>query len=145
MAVGQDAVSQRRLTHVAFVDDVTLVARSWPSLREMLTDLWEELQKYGLSLHPIKSKAQTNIPNWEIWGSIQFDEKTSLEVVPEGAGLKILGTLVVLGNGSTEEIRSRIAAGWKSIYCLKHMLLNRRIVIRRRLKLFGTTVASAIL
>ena len=69
----------------------------------------------------------------------------SLEVVLEGSSLKVIGTQVILSNGSTGEIRSRIAGGWSSLYSLKALLLNRRISIRRRLKLFEATVGSTVL
>eukprot|EP00973_Karenia_brevis_P013302 1806795-Karenia_brevis.AAC.1 len=50
--VGQDMASGRRLTHVAFVDDVTLIASSWPSLKHMMMDLRARLCAFGLELHP---------------------------------------------------------------------------------------------
>jgi hypothetical protein len=143
--VGQDAVSQSRLTHIEFVDDVTVIARSWSSMRQMFLDLRGELAKYGLSLHPTKCNAQTNIENWDCRGIVELGDGLSVDVVAEGTGLKILGTQVFLRTGSTEELQSRIAAGWSSLYAMKDLLLNAKISVRKRLKLLDTSVGSTVL
>ena len=51
--------SRDRLTHVAFADDVTLIASSWISLKRMVLQLRDALLKRGLALHPSACQAQT--------------------------------------------------------------------------------------
>ena len=70
--VGQD-FNGRRLTHVAFADDMTLIARSWISLKRMLAMLRGALSKRGLDLHPSKCKAQTNLTDWALRGEVSID------------------------------------------------------------------------
>ena len=69
-----------RLTHVAFADDCTLVARSWLSLKRMVLELREGLEKRGLSLHPTKCQVQTNV----MAGTAvdRFSSKKVLHLVP---------------------------------------------------------------
>jgi len=71
--VGQDYKGDR-LTHIAFADDQTLVARSWLSMRRMLSSLREALSRRGLTLHPAKCKLQTNIANWTRRGDVESED-----------------------------------------------------------------------
>ena len=103
------------------------------------------LKKRGLSLHPAKCKAQTNLEIWSQRGNVCLDEDFSIEVLPEGGGLKILGTTLALINGTAQEVQNRISAGWKQFWSMKKLLLNRKISINRRLKLFESTVTSCVL
>jgi len=57
--VGQ-RLSGQRLTHCAFADDMTLMARSWTSMKRMLSMVQKSLTSFGLTLHPSKCKVQTN-------------------------------------------------------------------------------------
>jgi hypothetical protein len=58
--VGQQ-LRGKRLTHVAFADDMTLLASSWLQLKRMVSTLRDALETRGLKLHPTKCKAQTNL------------------------------------------------------------------------------------
>ena len=80
--VGQ-SVAGRRLTHVAFADDMTLIARSWTSLKRMLKMLRQALRKRGLHLHPSKFKAQTNAAEPVQRGSVPIEDDFCLEVLVE--------------------------------------------------------------
>ena len=59
--VGSSLPRKPRLTHVAFADDCTPEARSWTSLQQMILQLRDALRQRGLSLHPSKCQAQTNV------------------------------------------------------------------------------------
>ena len=48
----------KRLTHIAFADDITLVARSWISMKRMLATLRSGLAARGLALHPSNVKSR---------------------------------------------------------------------------------------
>ena len=58
--VGMYFNNEARLTHIAFADDMTLVARTWLSIKRMIISLREALSKRGISLHPSKCKVQAN-------------------------------------------------------------------------------------
>ena len=89
--VGQ-SLTNKRLTHVAFADDMTLIARSWTSLKRMVAMVREALLKRGLCLHPSKCKAQTNRADLSMRGSLPILPGFSLEVLLDGQCLEVLGT-----------------------------------------------------
>ena len=111
----------------------------------MVSMLWAALQIRGLSLHPSKCKAQTNIVGWQRRGQIPTEEGFSIEVLPEGEGLKILGTVLTLRDATPTEMQNRLAVGWKMFWAMKRILVNRKISLRKRLKLFDSTVGSCVL
>jgi hypothetical protein len=139
------SIDGKRLTHIAFADDMSIISRSWLSLKRMVLMVRKALKKRGLSLHPAKCKTQTNLEIWSQRGNVCLDEDFSIEVLPEGGGLKILGTTLALINGTAQEVQNRISAGWKQFWSMKKLLLNRKISINRRLKLFESTVTSCVL
>ena len=110
------SVEGKRLTHVAFADDMSIIAKSWISLKRMVLSLREALAKRGLRLHPTKCKAQSNTASSIRRGAVQLDEDFTLEVIPEGAGLKILGTMLALTDVPANALTHRVAAGWKSFW-----------------------------
>ena len=63
----------------------------------------------------------------------------------EGVELKVLGTKLSLTNATKPEVLNRIACGWRSFWSLKRLLLNQRMSIQRRLKLFYATVGRCVL
>ena len=87
-----EGLGGRRLTHVAFADDMTLVARSWLSLKRMVLLLRDKLRQKGLALHPSKCKAQTNISDWTKRGLINISAGFALNILEEGKPLEVLGT-----------------------------------------------------
>ena len=143
-SIGKDAISGRRLTHIAFVDDVTLLSRSFASLRVMITGLKDKLAEWGLRIHPSKCKAQTNNEDWSTRGSIDICKGLAIEVLLNGSCLTILGTQLTLETGTAREVQSRISKGWKMFFALKSLLCNRSISLKRRLILFDATVSSGI-
>jgi hypothetical protein len=141
--VGQD-VCGRRLTHVAFADDVTLVSRSWLSMKRMLISLRAAMASRGLSLHPSKCKAQTNDSDWQRRGKISLADGFSINILEAGESLELLGTMLNLEESTGYEITHRIASAWRVFWRLKSLLLNRRASLRRRLRLFDATVGGSV-
>ena len=132
----------RRLTHVAFADDMTLVSRSWLSMKRMVLTLREALARRGLALHPAKCKVQTNISELQQRGSINLDDGFSIEVLEVGASLELLGTSLNLDDATGHEVNNRIASAWRMFWSMKPLLMNRKVSIIRRLRLFDATVGS---
>jgi len=90
------SVLGERLTHVAFADDMTVVAKSWLSMRRMLSMLRQALALRGLTLHPSKCKVQTNQEDWQRRGDISVDDDLTVEVLDQDTGLILLGTVLSL-------------------------------------------------
>lgn len=138
--VGMDARGCR-LTHVAFADDQTLIASSWLSMRRMLFSLRETLSRRGLSLHPAKCKVQTNREDWIVRGEAKIEAGFNIHVLPPGEPLRLLGAHLSLQDATVCELQYRISSGWR----MRRLLLNNKITVKRRLKLFDSTVSSCIL
>ena len=81
-----------KLTHVTFADNMSLVARSWLSMKRMLSMLRKALGSRGLALHPSKCKAQTNLQDSRICGDIYVEDGFFVEVLAPGDNLVLLGT-----------------------------------------------------
>jgi len=139
------SVQGSRLTHVMFADDATLIANSWTSMQRMPRMLRDALARLGLNLHPSKCKAQTNDSAWNVRGLTQICDGFSLEVLECGEGLKILGTLLHMQDMTQHEMLNRISIAWRMFWGLKRFQQNQRVSIKRRLKLFSSTVGSCIL
>ena len=142
--VGQ-FMRQSRLTHVAFADACTLIAHSWVSRKRMILSLRDALQRRGLSLHPSKCQAQTNLENWQQGGNIEMSDELSINFLPEGEPLTVLGTTLALQDTSQVEVRNRVASGWRLFWALKSMFLHKDASVKKRLRLFDSTVSSCVL
>jgi hypothetical protein len=142
--VGQHILGQR-LTHVAFADDQTLLARSWVSMKRMLISLREALGKRGLSLHPTKCQVQTNKESHSQRGQIELTTGFCIEVLQEGQCLDLLGTRLSLQDVTGEEVKNRIASAWKKFWLMKPLLTNTSCSLLKRLALFEKTITSSIL
>ena len=131
-----------RLTHVAFADDMTLVSRSWLSMKRMLSTLRESLASRGLTLHPSKCKLQTNLTEWQRRGEVDVEDGFSVEVLGGDSNLLLLGTVLNLHDASQHEVANRIAAAWRMFWGMKAILLTQKISTHRRLRIFDATVSS---
>ena len=138
-------VRGQRLTHCSFADDMTLIARSWLSMKRMLVMVRDSLAKFGLTLHPSKCQVQTNLGQEVPRGLTTIEEGFAVEVLPVGIGLVVLGTVLDLEDPTKLEIENRIAVSWRMFWGMSKLLLNRKISINRRMKVFDSTVASCVL
>ena len=143
--VGSSYASPRTLTHVGFADDLTLVAKTWESLKEMLLDLKAAMRKVGLNLHPEKCKVQTNVQSGMDPGLHDVGGGLKIKLLAEDEGLRILGTAVALKNRTVLEVKERLAGGWKKFHALDQLLLNKNASVKKRLKLFDSCVGSGVL
>ena len=134
-----------RITHVAFADDQTLIARSWLSMRRMIFLHRNALRPRGLSLHPSKCKVQTNRTDWTQRGNVAIEEGFSVDILAQTAPLRILGTDVSLIEVTGSEIANRIAAAGRMFWSMKGTLLNAKASLKCRLRLFDRTVSSCAL
>ena len=71
-----------------------------------------------------------------------MDEGFALEVIDEGKSLELLGTALNLDDATRNEIDSRIAYACRMFWSMKLLLMNQKVSINRRLRLFNATVGS---
>ena len=135
----------QRLTHCAFADDMTLISRSWLSMKRMMAKVRASFAKYGLTLHPAKCKVQTNRVEHFPRGSTVVKNGFAVEILPEGASLTVLGTHLNLDDPTKYEITNRIAAGWRMFWAMSKLLMNRKISINRWMRVLDSTVGSCVL
>jgi len=141
--IGQTARGER-ITHVAFADDQTLVARSWLSMQRMVLSLKLAIEKRGLLLHPTKCQINTNLADFKKRGDVTISRGFSVRVLEYGQSLTLLGTSLALEDVTGQEIPNRISAGWRTFWSLKSLLLNSKVSLRKRLQLFDRTVGSCV-
>ena len=142
--VGQ-SVRGACLAHVVFADDATLLARSWLSLKRMVPMLRDALAKQGLKLHPLKCKVQTNGTAGVARGDVVLEEGFSVNVLPEGDSLEVLGTALSLFDVTGMEIEHRTGIAWRKFWAMKSLLMNQNVSVFKRLKLFDSSVGGCIL
>eukprot|EP00959_Pyramimonas_sp_CCMP1952_P437012 9150169-Pyramimonas_sp.AAC.1 len=103
---------------------MTLVARSWISLKRMVVAVRDSLLKRGLKLHPTKCKAQTNRPDVRQRGDVALANGLSLNALWEGEPLEVLGTMLSLTDATKAELEHRVAIGWRKFWAMKRLLMN---------------------
>ena len=132
-----------RISFMMFADDTTLIAKSEHALKIMIQELREALGRIGLSLNPEKCAVQSSSSR-NRKKSIDIDG-VSYNIVNNSVGFKVLGTLVTLNGNSDAEFAARIAAGWAKFHHLLPLFKKRDANLRKRLRLFDTTVSKTVL
>ena len=135
--------SAERLTNVRFADDLMLYAKSEQELIYMLDTLQEELAASGLQLNPDKTKVLTTaappLPNFLATAAgeveVLLGEKTH----------KYLGKTLVgrSADRARAAVNGRVTAAWGKWYQHKKTLVNQKIPLKLRLKLFSAVVCPA--
>ena len=134
-----------RLTHIAFADDQTLVARSWITLKRMILKLRESLLLRGLALHPSKCKVQTNNNEHTQRGPVQLSDDFAIQILQTDECLELLGTSLSLTDPTGAEIDHRIATGWRKFWGMQKLLLNHSFSVKQRLRMFNSTITETVL
>ena len=78
-------------------------------------------------------------------GSSTGGRRFFVEVLQAEGDLRLLGTVLSLVDVTGREIQHRVSSSWRLFWSMKPLLLNERTSIRKRLRLFDTTVASCAL
>ena len=137
-----------RLTNLRYADDLLLFANSCEEAAEMFEMLSVELARAGLSINGAKTKILTT-------DSDVLDRNTPLlldagdcmlEVLCGDATHKYLGRLFPgdLRNRGKANLSHRLACGWFKFHTLAPTLLNRKLPIILRLKLFDSVVSPTV-
>ena len=133
------------LTNLRYADDVLLVARSLPQLRNMLADVEKEAAKVGLKLHPGKTKILHNNIGYGIGAKVARCGSMQIEILDSERHADYLGTAVKLTGIEDEEVASRVSKAWAKYGVFRSELRDRQVPIELRLKLFDTIITPTIL
>jgi hypothetical protein len=131
------------LTNLRFADDVLLIAGSMSDVGKMIRDLKSEAKKFGLILHPGKTKILTNAdgkrPN-----HIDCDGQL-VEILKEGGAERYLGRKLTIDDYHKTEVSHRIQSGWEAFFKFKEKLCNHQLELKMRIKLFESVVTPCTL
>jgi len=136
-----------RLTNLRFADDVLLVARTQKQLSQTLCDVRESVSKFGLELHPEKTKVLTNTGRKTGRGrdhKMIIDDLT-IEILPMDGYVKYLGRHISFDRPMQTEIEHRVRCAWAKFASFKQELTNKHYPLRDRLKLFDSVVTPTML
>ena len=70
---------------------------------------------------------------------------TVIPRAPRNEGFAVLGTLVTMSSDPTPEWNHRISKTWRAFWANSRLLLNERVSLRRRLRVWSSCVASVFL
>ena len=138
-----------RLTNVRFADDLILFAKSLCEVEEMTALLVEEFAKAGLVANGSKTKVLTT-------DAAVFSGPTPLlvdiagmlvEVIKAGSSHKYLGKSLPgdLTSRGQRNLDHRLSCAWMRFHELRHTLLNHKIPVKLRLRLFDAVVSPTVL
>ena len=99
---------EERLTNLRFADDMLLIGRSLPQIKQMLKDLAEECGKVGLHLHPEKTKILNNDMGYGRQVTNAKAGDMDIEVLGAKASTMYLGRLLPLTEPHETELQHRI-------------------------------------
>ena len=137
--------ASQSITSLRFADDVLLIGKTLSEVEEMLTDLSQEAEKYGLEMHMGKTKVL-----WNGIGSSQPPSKLKIneqevEILDPHASTMYLGKSLSLTDVHDTELQHRIARAWTKFAVYKDELCNKKYELNHRLRLFDSVITPTIL
>ena len=136
-----------RLTNLRFADDILLLAPTLPQLTKQLCDLQQAAARYGLEIHPDKTKILSNVTkrrgrdartNADINGS-------TVQILPYNDNTKYLGRKLTCNDYHITELNNRVASAWRKFHTLRHELTSKTYKLQSRLQLFDATVTPTMM
>ena len=114
-------IAGRKINHLRYADDTTLMAESEEELKSLLMKVKEESEKAGLKLNIQKTKIMASGPiiSWQI------DGKT-METV---TGFIFLGPKITTDGDCSYDIKRHLLFGRKAITNLDNILKSRNITL----------------
>jgi hypothetical protein len=131
-------ISDEFLYQLSFADDIALISNDLEKLQDLLNEVHEESEKYGLNINFEKTKILTNIKTPMKFLKIKDNH---IEIVEK---FKYLGQEISFNDCSDIEINNRIAAAWKSFYSLKKFFQS-KIPMYFKKRLFDSCVLPTFL
>ena len=130
-----------RLRNLRFADDIILLAESEGKRKDMLQDLNNEGERYGMKLNKNKSKIMYNeVARSRLRTGVMIDGE-QLEEVTEH---KFVGRLVTSCNEISKEIGPRKTSGWRRFGEYRQFLKDRKIPPYMKRKIMDTVILPAM-
>lgn len=118
-----------------------ILARTEQALKTAYRELEKEAKKAGLIVNDKKTKYMLNTRNIRReQNNIQIDNHTIEEV----SEFKYLGSTITNNNETSEEIKTRIAAGNKSFYVLKNIFQSRNTSRNIKKRIYKTIIKPVV-
>ena len=134
-----------RLTNLRFADDILVIARTLPQIKQMLLDIIEECEKNGLKLHPEKTKIMHNDKGYGRHVTAAKVGEMSIEVLHATDSTMYLGRLLSLTEPHETELQHRTKKAWAKFGAYREELINKDVPLSLRLKLFNSVVSPTML
>ena len=100
------------ISHLAFADDLILLAEDPATLAPMAMDVAEALARVGLELNLTKCDWTSTVEDgsvFRLFGHV-------IPYTPSSEGLLYLGSLLTLDGRSRVSLEHRVASGWRAFY-----------------------------
>ena len=133
------------LSNLRFADDILLIGRSLPQIKQMIADVAIEGAKVGLKLHPEKTKIQHNNMGYGSHVKRATINGMSIEVLAPTASAMYLGRALSLTETHDVELNHRLKKAWAKFSVYRQELTDKDIPLYWRLKLFDTVVTPTVL
>ena len=133
------------LTNLRYADDILIVARSLPQIKQMLADIETEAGRVGLRLHPGKTKILHNGIGYGTNARTAKCGTMNIEILDKDGHATYLGRAVRLTAMEDEEIKSRIAKAWAKYGVFRQELNDQHVPVKLRMKLFEAVISPTIL
>ena len=135
------------LTNLPFADDVLLTAPTQSQLTQMLMDLKDEASRYGLKIHPDKTKILTNVSRRrgrDARTKVELSDE-HVDILPFSGDAKYLGHKLTFDNYHSTELNNRISSTWRKFNLLRHELTSKTYPLKSRLRLFDSAVTTTMM
>ena len=137
--------SESAISNLRFADDIPLIGRSLPQIKQMIADVAIEGAKVGLELHPEKTKIQHNNMGYGSRVKRAAANGMSIEVLASTASAMYLGRALSLTETHDVELNHRLKKPWAEFGVYRQELTDKDILLHLRLKLFNLVVTRTAL
>ena len=138
-------IAGEKITNIRYADDLMLYARSLQDLKDMTELLITELGAMGLQLNASKTKILTTASgsrpmHVELAGD-------SVEILSGRSKHKYLGKTLVgdLRHRAEVELGHRLQVTWAKFHKHRHVLTNKHVALKLRLKFFDSALSPTVL
>ena len=128
------------LYHLAFADDILLLANSSRSLESMLAKVYSETEKIGLKIHSGKTQWMTN----QIQNAQNTTVKLNGQAISQVHEYKYLGQILAPNGDMLKEINSRVKSGWAACKRIETALTSNQVPKTIKANLFNTNILPAL-